>query len=524
LPPCIEQSRCTRLRLSFDVKGIRPLSGLSSTGERRVLLVGIDGLRPDMFRPDVMPNLARLVESGIRATEYHSVYPSHTRTINTTHATGCAPGKHGWTANVFRFEGATEDGIINTASESHVKALDNATAFKAIQVPTLGDILARHGKRVGLATSQSSGASLIWSRNQSYPVATVSSTYGRSDMQEIWDKIGPPPKPDPEKPSRNPQSHWAKRAVIDVFLDDPTAAVIMFYMIEPDFSLHLYGLGTPEVDDALRECDTALGDVIDAMEQKGIRDQFDVIVLSDHGHSSIAASGTLTEHLDRARESFGPGAPQLAVASDYIYADPGFPAPTAREIEPVVRWLQEQTWTGAVFGSGELCDLPGVIPLSALWNGVEGDRAPLLGVNPAWSHHANENGVPGTLAALTEHASKQSTHGSCSPYEMHPFWAGCGPSFREGATSELPAGATDLTPTVLGLLGIEKPAWVDGRVMWEMFQNPGGEVPQAEIERVAPTNAHPDGFNPVVELHRVGTTTYIHQAINGNPESFHSEP
>jgi hypothetical protein len=480
-----------------------------------VLIVGIDGMRPDMFDPDVMPALAGLMCSGVRATDYHSIYPTHTRAINTTLATGCTPGKHGWVANVYRYEGATEDGVINTADVEHIRAMDDATALNAIQVPTMGDLLARHGLRMGIASTQSSGASMIWTRKQSYPVATVSTTYGRRDMQAIWDRLGEPPDVDPVKPNKNPHSHWAKRAVIDLYLDDPDVSVIYFYMVEPDFSLHFYGLGAPEATEALAECDRALGEILDAMDSRGIRDQFDVIVLSDHGHSTTRASRTLTEHIERARRSLDVAIPDLAIASDFIYAKDGSRSPGIEEIEPLVRWIQEQAWAGAVFASADYEELPGVLPLSALWNDAISCRAPLLAVNPAWSDEPNEHGIPGMLAALTENVALRSTHGSCSPYEMHAFWCASGPSFRESCSTEVPAGASDLLPTVLTVLGLPVPNWIDGRAMFETFREPTGEPGRLVEEAVRPLVCDPAGFSPVLNRCRVGETTYIHNVLNG---------
>ncbi|TVR68290.1 MAG: hypothetical protein EA415_16475 [Sphaerobacteraceae bacterium] len=487
--------------------------------DRRVLIVGIDGLRPDLFDPEAMPTIARFVETGVSATQYHSIYPTHTRAINTTLATGCTPGMHGWMANVYRHNGVTDDGIINTADAAHIQAMDDATGLNAIKVPTLGDLLARYGKKVGVASTQSSGASLIWSRKQSYPVATVSTTYDRADTQQIWDQVGTPPGIDEPKPGKSGQSHWAKRVVIDRYLDDPDVAVIYFYMVEPDFSLHYYGLGAPEVTEALTECDRALAEVLDAMDQRGVRDQFDVIVLSDHGHSTTKMSRSLTEHLDRARATLGQNIPELTTASDYIYQVNGNPIPTAAEIEPVVRWLQEQPWAGAVFSHAAYAELPGVLPLSAVWNGHEAERSPLLAISPAWSDAPNKNGIPGMLAALTEHSGLRSTHGSCSPFEMHAFWSASGPDFLEGVTTDIPAGGTDLLPTVLTLLGLPVPEWIDGRAMQETLSEPTGHAEASTDEIIEPLNGHPDGFNPTLHLHRVGHTTYIHQATNGNPDS-----
>ncbi len=483
----------------------------ASRKNRRILIVGADGLRPDLVNEQIMPTYTKLIAQGTRLSEHHAVYPTHTRVNISSLASGTTPGRHGVVANVMRFNGATEDGIIDTSNFQHLEALDLATGGCAVQVPTLGEILADHGKRLAVAATSSAGAGILWTRKHPYRVVNTNTAYGRTDLYSLRDKLGEVPASDQLN-----RLDYAARAVTDLYLDDEEIAVIVIWLNEPDHALHFAGLGSPEVVEALQGCDAALARILDGMDRRGIRDQFDIFLVSDHGHSTVEAHRSLTEHLDRLRTSSNGSWPSVISAGDYIYAQPNRPAPTAADLAPVVRWIQQQPWAGAVFGgTPEIANLPGVLPLAAMWGGISNARMPLLSVSPTWSERRNDQGVPGTIAALTEQVALKSTHGSASPFDLHAFAVGIGPDMREGMTSALATGAVDLAPTILSLLGIDVPAYMNGRVLWELMNRPEGEPDEEDMSEINPATAHPDGFSPTLLLHRIGRTSYVHAVSNG---------
>jgi predicted AlkP superfamily pyrophosphatase or phosphodiesterase len=59
--------------------------------------------------------------------------------------------------------------------------------------------------------------------------------------------------------------------------------VVVDWLTEPDTSQHAHGVGSPEAAQALREVDRGLDTVLDALEQSGMAETTDVLVLSDHG-------------------------------------------------------------------------------------------------------------------------------------------------------------------------------------------------------------------------------------------------
>jgi hypothetical protein len=485
---------------------------VDSSQRRRVLLISADGMRPDLFDPTLMPVCADLVASGTRLIDYHASYPTHSRVNITTISTGCLPGKHGFAANVFRVDGTTEDGVIDTGDFGHISQLDAATGNRAIQVPTLPELLFRHSVKSQVVATSSDAAGLIWNRFDPEAVFDLNTSVERPGIAAVRDKLGPVP---PESMSnRIPHIAYTARALSEHYLDDDDTDFYAVWLSEPDHSLHHFGIGSPEVADALRAVDGAVAEILDGLERRGIRDQFDIFLISDHGHSSIDRHRTLGEFIEREIRDRFPGLRGLTTASDFIYAPSESPTPSATEIAPLVAWLQEQSWCGAVFGgTNELAHLPGVLPLSAIWGGIESQRAPLLAVTPTWSHASNRFGKPGMIAGLTEQVALRSTHGSASPYELHAFAALSGSSFQSETRSLIPSGAQDLAPTICTILGIPVSDWMDGRVLTEAFAT-GKSTPESTVRVVAPDQSQSAEYRPALIMRTAGRSQYLHSAVN----------
>ncbi len=482
---------------------------------RRVLLIGADGLRPDLIDPVLMPTVAELARTGVRCWDHHAVYPTHTRVNISALATGSTPGRHGIMANTMIVPHVTEDHIIETSSYQALNALEQATGGKALLVPSLGDLLAARGERLAVAASSSPGAAMLWTHRHLTRMVNTNSAYGIADLYDLREKLGELPAK--EIGAQLAAQHYAAAAVSRLYLDDPQNRLIVLWMNEPDSSLHDYGLGSPESLAALRGVDACVATLLAALDQRGVRDQFDIFFISDHGHSTVQSHNTLRTYLAEAFAAIGYTLP-LVTASDYIYIQPGAQPPTVQALAPLVAWLLAQPWAGVVLaGRPDLASLPGVVPLAAVWNQQSNERAPLLAVSPRWSSAPNAYGVPGQVMALTTQAALRSSHGSASPYDLHATLIANGPSFRQQHRSLLPTGAIDLLPTILTLLDLPLPTAIDGRVLWEIFANPMGNPGEVTNEIIEPAIPAPAASTPTkLALHRVGQTTYLHGALQAD--------
>src|SRR5690554_4832534 len=91
-----------------------PAGRTKVTASSRILFIGADGLRPDLIDPEIMPNVAKLAETGSQFNQHRAMYPSHTRVNMTTLASGTSAGNHGIVANTMLVPNATNDHIVMT--------------------------------------------------------------------------------------------------------------------------------------------------------------------------------------------------------------------------------------------------------------------------------------------------------------------------------------------------------------------------------------------------------------------------
>src|SRR5688500_7272940 len=77
------------------------ISAKSAVPERPalVIILVIDGLRPESIKDQVTPNLHRLRTRGVWYTQAHSVFPTVTRVNTATISTGMLPSSHGIVSN-----------------------------------------------------------------------------------------------------------------------------------------------------------------------------------------------------------------------------------------------------------------------------------------------------------------------------------------------------------------------------------------------------------------------------------------
>jgi len=366
----------------------------------------------------------------------------------TTLTTGTLPGRHGVINNTMYLAGQGGSGVIDTADARQLLALERSSGQSVVLTATLGDRLREHGGRLAVAASSTPGASLLWNPRNPQRVLNPNSDYGDADLAALHDKLGAPATESGR--TKYHSCRWATRALIDVLLGQSENRVLTLWLTEPDASQHFYGLGSPQMKDALRLVDECVASVLAALESSGLAEDFDLLLVSDHGHSSVMHSGSLSEHLEDARSELDLG--DLIAVADFIYSPSGDYDPVA--LERLTTWLLQRPWCGLLFSTvPAICEREGVLPLELATGPIMHSRAPLLAVSPRWSHDVNAYGVPGNVATLTSYAPLLSTHGTASPYDMRAFCLGVGPRFPAGERIDVPCATVDIAPTVWDLLG-----------------------------------------------------------------------
>jgi predicted AlkP superfamily pyrophosphatase or phosphodiesterase len=454
-----------------------------------VLLVVWDGMRPDFVSPAYCPTLYGLARDGVFFANHHPVYISSTEVNGTALATGVYPNRSGVIANS---EYRPEIGWLGpnaTEGLEMIRRTDLITGGNYIRVRTVPEILHaanietvvagtkpvammhdRSGRRTGAAKN-----SPVIFNGQSIPTALI------ADVEKVNDNKKFPTNATPN----TGRDEWTVKGLTQVLWKKGVPKYSVLWLSEPDASQHASSPGSENAVNALDSSDKRLAAVLKVLEDKKVRDKTDVLVVSDHGFSTISRGFDLTEMLKRAgiraTKKFDDAEPGDVMVvplggSALIYVVDH----DAKVIERVVEFLQSTDVAGVIFSQ---LDIKGTFPLSTVRMDAA-KTAPDLVVSFRWTEERNEFGARGTVYA--EGGKRGSgTHASLSRFDMHNTLIASGPSFRRGFVDTLPSSNADVAPTILALFDVKAPEPMDGRVLSEALVNgkaPSGEPKQQTIE------------------------------------------
>ncbi len=425
-----------------------------------VVLVVFDGLRPDMIRPDVTPNLVRFAALGTTMPLARSVFPSETRVCTASVATGCYPRRHGVVANRM-FHPADATRFVDTGNGDELRTLQQEIGEPLVQRAGLSDVLADAGHDFAVFSSGTTGQTFILAPRAEALGQVVVSAHGvqasSTAGQAILARLDPPPEAPADR------AVWIADAWRTTILPTPPSASVL-WLCEPDTSAHYMGLDSDAQRDVLRRVDAAFGRILDDWQNGPQRDWLQIIVASDHGHVSVDALVDL-------RASFA-AAPELAGCSFTGGASGGIAVPEdARErIGDVAEYLMRQEWIASVFAA-DSAELPhGVLHRSAVL--LDHKRAGHVLYTLRNSATAGPTGLAGSSAIGSRSGLKigAGTHGGLNRHELATVLMLAGSRIRGGVSSPWPAGLVDIAPTILAILDVPGASAMDGRVIGEAIE------------------------------------------------------
>ena len=447
----------------------------------KILIAAFDGLLPEQVSPALTPAIHDVSRRGVRFSRHHAVFPTVTRANVATMVTGCYPGKHGIPANRAVFP------EIDTASVTDVLFPEMAALAKnhdVLLVPTMGELLAAQGMSHVSVVGGTSGNAYMH-----HPKAAESGKGGvihpefalPSDLfREVEARFGPWP------PGAVPNIGPVERVgdiTLDFVVPELKPDVLFVWFPEPDKSNHVHGLGSAESNAGLAAADHQLGRILAALNDRG--DAPDVFIISDHGYSTINAKINVSTLLaaDGFRVDEGEGSVIVADNGGAVLLN--YPGAEDAGIERLSVWLAAQPWAGAVLSSLPGTDAFGF--MAATDAGLDGPRCPDFALTLAWDRRPGQRGFNGNSPTSGAGSIGAGTHGSGSPREISNTLIAAGPSFKTGVVSRAPSGNIDLAPTVLALMGVDRPPHMDGRVLDEALTGgPESESVQTEVEYVMP--------------------------------------
>lgn len=445
----------------------------------RVVMLALDGLRPDLVSPATTPHLARLAAAGTRFARARSVFPSETRVATPSLVTGCRPGGHGMVANTLYDAAAAPGRLIRTKFVEDLRAMARG-GESPLERPSLAERLAEAGRSFALVSAGTAGAARLL-----HPAAERLGQF-RWNVEEnegptaeaMRARFGPVP---PHAVPNLPRLRHAARILLEHVLPERRPDVTLLWLSEPDVSFHWAGLGAAHARAALREADAILGQVIAWRDAEPDAAEIVLVVLSDHGHVTGRGRLSLAEELRRAGFRAG-GA--LGPESDLAVAPASAPGLWFRDpaLAPqVAEWLARQPWCGPLLARDPAILPAGMaLPLALLGSGHA--RSADLVVTFAGSEAADEWGLPGHAPYDSPDVPEGGgMHGGLHRAELATLLVMQGGPVRAGLVSEAPCDLTDIAPSVLHLLGLDH-AGMEGRPLGDAW---GAAEAPAHCETIA---------------------------------------
>jgi arylsulfatase A-like enzyme len=254
--------------------------------------------------------------------------------------------------------------------------------------------------------------------------------------------------------------------------------------------------------------------VLSILEAGGWRDKTDVLVVSDHGFSTISErvdiAGLLTQAgLSASRQFKAPPKPGDILVdslggSSYLYVIGHDKAVAAKAVE----CLQKNNAAGVIFTRDTL---PGTFPLSAAH--IDSPDAPDIAVAYKWTDDKNAAGAPGGVFVDGTGGGPlgnvgQGTHASLSRYDLHNTLIAIGPDFKSSWRDELPTSNADLAPTIAYLLGLP-PGHMDGRVLTEALTGPASAAAPAPTVTTERLEAASGNWKQYLQVTHCGGEIYL---------------
>ena len=198
-----------------------------------VVIVSIDGLRPDVIARSGAPTLARLMREGRYATGARTIVPSTTIPSHASMLTGVGPMTH------------------------HVLWNDDHADNRAVAVASVFSWVKGEGLSTGAFFSKSKFMQL-------FPPGSLDSAAAPSRSEGIW----------PGGVTVTAASRYLRGAAPNL---------LFVHLAEPDYAGHAHGWMTDEYVDAVRSADESLARLLAGADSVFGHGAYTVIVTADHG-------------------------------------------------------------------------------------------------------------------------------------------------------------------------------------------------------------------------------------------------
>jgi len=562
-----------------------------------VILFVPDGLRSAMVSMETAPALASLAREGVSFTNSHSVYPTLTMPNAAALATGHYPGDTGVFGNSFLLAFA-----LSSAGGSRIPQIENDAILGEIGEEMQGSfvrqptLLAR-ARRAGYSTAaigklgptlmqdhsaRDGGSTILIDDATGTPNGVPLAPGVAAAIAAAGLPTATPPRGEnaragtfetPGTTTANvTQQNWladvATRVLLPLFKSRSKPFVMVYWSRDPDGSQHNTGdsfqklkpgINGPTALAGIRNADSNLRRLREALTTLGLATTTNIIVAADHGFSTVSRESRTSPSTRRRYADVVPGllppgfvaldlaealqvplwdpnqknrrvmagehtigngvigndpsVPDAIVAADGGVALIYLPGPGARTFAPrVVTALTAQDYVSGVFVDDGLGSIAGTLPMSAIrFMGEAATPRPSIVVT--LRSFATGCEVETNCGALVSNAQQQGQghHGDFGRAETFNFMAAVGPSFKRGFVDTTPVGNVDVHHTMARILQLPPTPrqGLRGRVMEEALVN--GRSPRVTVKTMQ-SKPGPGGVRTVLRYQEVGGARYFDAA------------
>ena len=307
---------------------------------------------------------------------------------------------------------------------------------------------------------------------------------------------------------------WTTRALTDVLWKNEVPKFSLLWLSEPDLTEHETAPGSPASLAAIKSSDDNLARVLAALKAKNALTNTDILVVSDHGFSTVDLVVDVAARL-------------RAAGFDAVRDFPDKPKPGQILVVTLGGSVEfyvvdhDEAVIGKLIDFLQRSDFAGVILTRRAHEGtftfeqarVDAPTASDVIVACRWNDQPNEFGIVRTDRVRHRPECRPGQHSTLSPHDMNNTLIASGPDFRRGWTDEIPSGNIDVAPTILWILGLKTPEAMDGRVLVEALADskPAPAIKTQELE--AQSDLGDFTWRQTLRLTTVGKTTYL---VEGN--------
>jgi phosphonoacetate hydrolase len=236
-----------------------------------VVIIMLDGVRPDALRLANAPTIARLAASGARYLQARTVYPSQTRVAFVSLPTGAYPGSHGIIGG-------------DSYKDSNWQSVSLGPESDPIPAQALS------ARRTIFEEAAAVGLTSLYAAMKGYELVGARGATWTINGHLTLDRVAHATRYDTAVHGSAALALWYKQLLSRQLLDQALGIVkekrpnvIVLNLGSADYVGHSYGPNTSEYRQTIEFMDGLIGELLQVLETLRLRDRTAVVISADHG-------------------------------------------------------------------------------------------------------------------------------------------------------------------------------------------------------------------------------------------------